>query len=101
MTFKDALSSAESTMLGNAGRGTISIMIAGRDAASLMSTLPGFTKISDGTNIGPHVFGTLDGIIVVRIPNGGTLPVNEVICVYNSGNPFEAALVLNTNSTLH
>lgn len=92
-TFKDAIATAESVILGNAGRGTINVLIAGRNASSIISTLPGFTKISDGTTIGPHIFGTLDGVTVIRIPSVALLPANEVICLYNSGSPFEAAAI--------
>jgi hypothetical protein len=53
---------AESVILGNAGRGTINNLIVGRNAASVLATLPGFVKISDGSTIGPHIFGRLDGI---------------------------------------
>ena len=67
-TFKDALATAESTMLGNAGRGMINTMIAGRSACEVIGTLPGFTKISDGSAIGTHIFGTLNGVTVVRVP---------------------------------
>lgn len=93
MTLKDALSNAEANILANSGRGTISVLIAGRDAAATIATLPGFTKIADGTQIGPHIFGTLDGTTVVRIPNNAVLPTNEILCIYNSGSPFESAVV--------
>lgn len=93
MTIKDTLSSAEANILANSGRGTISVLIAGRDAASIIATLPGFTKIADGTQIGPHIFGTLDGTTVVRIPNGQVLPTNEILAIYNSGSPFESAAI--------
>lgn len=93
MTLKDALSTAESVILANSGRGTISVLIAGREASAIIGTLPGFTKIADGTQIGPHIFGSLDGTTVVRIPNGAVLPANEILCIYNSGSPFESAAV--------
>jgi len=92
-SFKDALAEAESNMLGNAGRGTINCMLAGRNACAIISTLPGWVKISDGTTIGPHIYGTLDGVVVVRIPSNAVLNANEVICIYKGLSPFEAALV--------
>lgn len=49
-TFKDALARAESVMLGQAGKGMISTIVAGRDVCSIIGTLPGFTKLSDGSN---------------------------------------------------
>lgn len=93
MTIKDSLSSAEANILANSGRGTVSVLVAGREAASILATLPGFTKIADGTQIGPHIFGTLDGTTVVRIPNSQILPANEILAIYNSGSPFESAAV--------
>jgi len=92
-TFKHAITDAESVMLGNAGRGTINTMVAGRNAAGMISNLPGFVKISDGSTIGPHIFGTLDGTIVVRVPNTNVLNANTVLGIYKGGSPFEAALV--------
>jgi hypothetical protein len=95
-SFKDKIADADAVMLGNAGRGAINGLIAGRSACALMSTLPGFTKLSDGLTIGPHIFGTLDGMTVVRIPSTTVLPSNEIIGFYNSGTPFEAPSVLAT-----
>lgn len=92
-TFMDAVAMAESNMLGNAGRGTVSLMVVGREAGTTISTIPGFNKISDGTTLGPHIFGQIGGITVVRIPHQASMPVNEVICLYNSGSPFDAALL--------
>ena len=53
-------------MLGNAGRGMISSIVAGRDVCAIIGTLPGFVKLSDGSTIGSHIYGTLDGATVVR-----------------------------------
>lgn len=84
---------AENLMLGLAGRGTISVMIAGRNACSIIGTLPGFTKISDGKMLGPHIYGTLDGITIVRIPSASVLDPNRILCLYKGSSPFEAAVV--------
>lgn len=92
-TLKDTLSTAESVMLGNAGRGAINILIVGRTAGSIIATLPGFVKISDGSTIGPHIFGTLDGTVVVRVPNTNVLDADTILAIYKGGSPFEAALV--------
>jgi len=92
-SFKDAVMRAENLMLGLAGRGTISVMIAGRSAASIIGTLPGWTKISDGNTLGPHIYGTLDGITVVRVPSNSVLTANHVLCLYKGTSPFEAAAV--------
>lgn len=92
-SFKYALAESEATMLGNAGRGTISVTVAGLTASSIIGTLPGFVKISDGTTIGPHIYGTLDGVTIIRVPNSNIMNPNKVINIYKGASPFEAALV--------
>lgn len=92
-TFKDSLAIAEATILGNAGRGMISSMICGRDAAAIIGTLPGFVKLSDGSTIGPHIYGTLDGATVVRVPYDAVLDTNRVLLMYKGTSPFEAPAV--------
>ena len=92
-TFKDALATAESQMLKNAGRGMISTMISGRKACEVIGTLPGFNKISNGSTIGTHIYGTLNGVTVVRTPHNQVLEDNTVLCVYKGATPFEAAAV--------
>lgn len=91
--FKDALAQAEAVILGNAGRGTISALIAGRNICALVGTLSGFTKLSDGAAIGPHIFGTLDGILVIRVPNQHVMSPDEAVAIYKGKSNFEAALV--------
>lgn len=91
--FKDALAQAEATILGNAGRGTISALVAGRNVCALVGTLPGFSKLSDGAAIGPHIFGTLDGILVIRVPNQHVMNPDEAVAIYKGKSNFEAALV--------
>ncbi len=92
-TFKDSLAVAEATILGNAGRGMISTMVAGRDACAIIGTLPGFVKLSDGSTMGAHIFGTLDGATVVRVPHGEILDTNRVLLMYKGTSPFEAPAV--------
>lgn len=92
-SFKDALAQAEAVILGNAGRGTISALIAGRNVCALVGTLPGFSKLSDGAAIGPHIFGTLDGILVIRVPNQHIMSPDEAVAIYKGKSNFESALV--------
>lgn len=68
-------------------------MVAGRDAAAVIGTLPGFVKLSDGSTIGPHIYGTLDGATVVRVPFGSILGTNRVLLMYKGASPFEAPAV--------
>lgn len=94
MSFLDSVASAEANLLAYAGRGTVNTMIAGRNVAAIIGTLPGFEKISDSTTIGPHIYGTLNGMTVVRVPSAiGTFTVNHVLCLYKGISPFEAAMV--------
>ena len=92
-TFKDALATAESVMLGKAGRGMINTMVAGRVACEVIGTLPNFNKVSNGSTIGTHIYGTLNGVTVVRTPYSKVLDDNTVLCVYKGATPFEAAAV--------
>ena len=92
-TFKDALADVESVLVGQAGRGVISVLIAGRNVAAIVSTLPGFTKLTDGSTIGAHIYGTLDGMTVVRVVDASVLDPNKAVAIYKGANPFEAAAV--------
>lgn len=92
-TLLFAITDAESVMLGNSGRGVINTLIAGTTGAAILSTLPGFTKISDGNSTGPHIFGTLNGMTIIRVPAASVLPANTILGVYNGPTPFESAAV--------
>jgi hypothetical protein len=92
-TFKDKLADAEAVLVGNAGRGMISQIIAGRKVASIISTLPGFEKLTDGSTLGVHVFGMLDGVTVIRCPNSDVLAEDDALLVWKGMSPFEAAVV--------
>ena len=92
-TFKDALADAEAVLIGNAGRGMISQIIAGRQVAAIIQTLPGFEKLTDGTTLGVHVFGMLDGVTVIRCPNADVLAADMALLVWKGLSPFEAAVV--------
>lgn len=92
-TYKDQLAAAESLILANSGRGSISTLIVGYSHAALISTLPGFVKISDGQSLGAHIFGTLDGITVVRVPENGLLAADSGIALWKGLSPFEAPAV--------
>lgn len=92
-TLKDAIVAAEASILGNAGRGGVNILIAGRNAAAILSTLPGFTRLTDGSANGPHIFGTLDGATVVRVPNSNVLNADKILAMYKGTSPFDAPIV--------
>jgi hypothetical protein len=91
-SFKDALASQEEVMVANAKRGTISYQIAGTKACAVMQTLPGFVKLYDGNSIsGAHLWGTLDGTPIIRVPVSTTLGALEVIGGFKGLSAFEAA----------
>lgn len=92
-SFKDAVATANATMVGNAGRGTINVMVAGRAACAVIQTLPGFNLVATGADIGPHIFGTLDGTLVIRVPNSATLDANTILCLYKGPTQFDSAAV--------
>lgn len=92
-TYKYFLAGAEQTLVNNAGRGTISLLIVGQIHASIIQTLPGFVKLFDGNGLGSHVFGTLDGITVIRVMETNILASTAGLAVWKGLSPFEAAAV--------
>jgi len=92
-TIKDSLADLEGKIVSNAGRGVINVIIAGAKVAAILSTLPGFEKVADGKAMGAHVFGTLDGVTVIRVNDANALPGNVALGIYNPDNPFEGAAV--------
>jgi len=92
-TYKYFLAAAEEQLIANAGRGTISLLIVGLVHASIIQTLPGWVKLYDGNGLGSHVFGTLDGITVIRVMEANILGVYQGLAVWKGLSPFEAAVV--------
>lgn len=92
-TYKYFLQGAERTLVSNAGRGSISLLILGQTHASIVATLPGFVKLFDGNGLGSHVYGTLDGITVIRVMETNILAANSGLAVWKGLSPFEAAAV--------
>lgn len=84
---------AGSVIVSNAGRGVVNLIIAGNSAAGTLSTLPGFEQVTDGNSIGAHLYGTLRGVPVVRVPEAAVLPAAKIICAYKGTSPFEAPAV--------
>jgi len=95
MTFKNTLADAEQTLYDNTGRGTISTMLASSGACAVMQTLPGWVKAPTNNMVGPQVYGTLDGVVVIRCPNL-TVPagaIGTVLALYKGASVFEAPAV--------
>lgn len=93
LSFKFALAKAEATLSGNAGRGLISQFVGGKDFCEIISTQPGFVKLTDGNTVGLHVYGTLDGVPVIRVLDTSILAATEALCIYKGASPFESAAV--------
>jgi hypothetical protein len=92
-TFKLKVADAEGVLLGNAGRGQINGYVAGRSVAQVIGQMPGFVKLSDGSTIGPHIYGTLDGATVVRVPHEQVLDPDQLLLTYKAPDPFDAPVV--------
>jgi hypothetical protein len=92
-TYKDELAKAEAEIVTNAGRGAVSVLIVGKKHASVIQTLPGFQKLSDGTTLGSHVFGTLDGVTVIRVVETAIMATDAGIALWKGLTPWEAAAV--------
>lgn len=91
--FKLKLAAAESQLVSNAGRGTRSWYIGGVTFCEYCSTMPGWVGMYDGSTIsGAHLYGTLDGIPVIRIPSDtSVIAANKAVVGYKGGQ-FDAAL---------
>ena len=90
--IKGQIARAETNMLSSAGHGAVNVIVAGNNWCALFQQLPGWTKISDGRMLGPHIAGTLDGMTIVRVPATAVLNANHAYCIYKGPNPFEGAL---------
>lgn len=93
LEYKDKLYEAENEMLSNAGRGAINTLLVGRKHAAFIRGLPGFESLNDGNTLGSHLFGRLDGITVIRVPEASLLGEDRGIGIYRGQNPYEAAVV--------
>lgn len=95
-SFKFSLATAESVLVGNAGRGARSFYIGGITFCEYVSTLPGWTLLYDGATIsGAHLYGTLDGLPVIRVPLDATLiSPDEAVVGFKGMGAFEAAAVI-------
>jgi len=92
-TYKDVLARATTNLINNAGRGQISVLIAGLDHTAIIQTLPGFQRVSDGSALGTQVIGTLDGMTVVQVKDTNLLATNRALAIWKGPTPFEAPAV--------
>lgn len=88
--LKDKISEVEGLILQASGRGVVNYLIAGSNACAILSNLPGFTK-SAMTGSGPQLYGTLDGVTVIRTPASAL--TNRIYCTYKGNGYFDAPIV--------
>lgn len=91
--YKDSLAVAEGNLVLQAGRGTVTVIIAGLNHCNIIQTLPGFVKLYDGNGLGAHIFGTLDGVTVIRVSESALLGADEALCIWKGLSPFETAAI--------
>jgi hypothetical protein len=93
MTIQTAFDATDAQMVARAGRGSVNCWIVGRRAGIYIKRLPNFKHISNGDGkFGAHIYGTLDGVPVVRVPYQAVLDELTVLGVYRGDN-FTAPLV--------
>jgi hypothetical protein len=89
LELKDSILLSESNILQNAGRGNVSVIIAGSVASATLAMLPGFQRTEVNAS-GPALYGTLDGISVIRSPQSNP---NRILTIYKGTSMFDAAVV--------
>lgn len=67
LSFADQIAKLDSAIVGKSGRGAANILVCGRSSSAIASTLPGFVKLTDGSAHGPHIFGNLNGTLIIRV----------------------------------
>jgi hypothetical protein len=85
------LGEVETKMIESSGRGTVKVMIVGRNHAAFVRNLEGFNVLSDGATLGCHIFGTYKGIVYVRVPEEQLLGSDEGIALYSGASALESA----------
>lgn len=85
------MADAEADMISRAGRGTIRVMVVGRDHAAVVRGMDGFNLLSDSNSLGAHIFGTFRGVTYVRVPTESLLSAKKGIGLYTGSSPLESA----------
>lgn len=99
--FKDALNEAEGVIFDNAGRGGITCIIASRKAATLFKSMPGFSKAALPVGAGATLYGTYEGVPIIRAPQlddgpSSAYPNGFAIPLYRGDQPYDGAIVHGT-----
>lgn len=85
------LGEVETKMIEASGRGTVKVMIVGREHGAFVRNLEGFNVLSDGATLGCHIFGSYKGIVYVRVPEEQILGKDEGIALYSGASALESA----------
>lgn len=88
-----ALSLAEKQIVDATQRGAISVMVVGTEQAAIIKNLYDFDLLYDSNKIGPHVYGKIGNVIVVRVPEAAILGSAQGFGLHKGMQPWEAGLV--------
>jgi len=87
-TFNDA----DALLLKTAGRGEVTAWVVGRNFATRFKDIDGFNQLSEKSWFGPHIFGTWNGVTIIRVPANEMLDENHAYGV-SLISDFEAPVV--------
>lgn len=90
MTFVDAIAQAEKNLHMNSGANVANRYVAGASAAAVLRGMPNFQVADNASTVSVGLYGTLDGVPVIRAT--GVMPDNEMLVISNAGNYFNAPL---------
>jgi hypothetical protein len=84
---------ANSTIVENAHMGEGNVIICGYVFADVLKSTGGeyFKSIPTATKVGPHIFGTYEGRLVIRVPDANIIPKDEALLIWKGLRPFEGA----------
>jgi hypothetical protein len=89
--FGIKISIAENLIFGAAGRGSVSWIVAGLNACTVLSSMRDFVREPVVVPIGAHVIGSINGVSVIKDPGS---PPNQFIMGYNGVLPGDTSVVL-------
>ena len=89
--FTIYLNRAGNEIFKSSGKGAISWLVAGTDAATVMSSMRGFVVEPNIVPIGAHVIGSINGVTVIKDPY---MTVNEYLAGYNGILPGDSGVIV-------
>lgn len=90
LTFIDSIAQAEKNLHINSGANIANRYVAGSSAAAILRGMPNFVLADNASTVSVGLYGTLDGVPVIRAT--GVMPDNEMLVISNAGNYFNAPL---------